>query len=386
MIKKFNVEKTRQLKKINSILSLFYRKPKTNECKDLIDAKNILVIDFALMGDMVMDIPFFRTIRRNCPNAKITMVCMQWAEVILGDQGLIDEFIVFNGKDYLASPKSIAKHYGDVRKALKQINTKSYDIGIEPKGDLRHTLFMRYTNCKRTISYNYTGGEFLVNESYAPKPETKHLIDEKLDLLEMSGFVIDDTDRLPELSLSDNWRRFAEDFKEKEDLRNRFIIGIHPGASNVNKQYRYYPDLVKKIDGLIDRNAVYCVFEGPGEEKIVDAVVEKLTSIGRDYRRIKRKVKEYISIVSICDVMICNDSAAGHLAAAYGIPTVVIFGPVKAETALPRGRNAIEFVSHEFDCKPCTLPVCPLGTEECIKSVGIEEVAERFKRIMDWHN
>lgn len=381
MIRKFNVKKTKQLKMINCVLSLLYKKPKTNQRIDLLDVKNILVIDFALMGDMVMDIPFFRTIKRNCPNAKITMVCMQWGEIILEDQGLIEEFIIFNGKDYLSSPKSVVKHYGEIRKVLKQINSKTYDIGFEPKGDLRHTLFLRYTNCQRTVSYNYTGGEYLVNESYTPKVETKHLIDEKLDLLEMSGFEIEEEDRLPKLNLSDEWRNFVHDFKQKEGLNDMFIVGIHPGASNVNKQYRYYPDLVEKIDELLDEDTIYCVFEGPGESKIVDEVSERLSSIGRDFRRIKRNVKEYISIVSICDVMICNDSAAGHIAAAYGIPIMVIFGPIKAETALPRGTGRIEYVSHELNCKPCTLPFCPLGTEECIKLINVDEVVYKCKTI-----
>ena len=382
MIKKFNIKKTKQLKAINKVLSLFYRKPKSYQRIELMDVSNILVVDFALMGDMVMDIPFFRTIRRNCPKAKITMVCMQWAEVILGDQGLVDEFVVFNGRDLLSTPISIVKHFKEIKNALKRVNAKSYDLGIEPKGDLRHTLFMRYAKCRRTISYNYTGGDFLVNESYTPKAETKHLIDEKLDLLEMSGFLIDDADRLPELSLSDKWRSFADHFKQKEGLRDKIIIGIHPGASNVNKQYRYYPDLVDKIDRFLDKDSVYCIFEGPGEDNIVNALEEKLSEIGRDYRRIKMNVKEYISIVSICNVMVCNDSAAGHIAAAYGIPALIIFGPVKAETALPRGKNRIEFVSHECECKPCTLPICPLGTEECIKSVRSDEVADKFKSII----
>ena len=45
---------------------------------------------------MIMNIPFLENIKKNCPKAKITMVCMPWAEVVLGDQNLIDNFIVFD--------------------------------------------------------------------------------------------------------------------------------------------------------------------------------------------------------------------------------------------------------------------------------------------------
>jgi len=379
LIKKFNVEKTKQLNKINKILSVFFKKPIAVNQVPLAEVKNILVIDFALMGDMIMDIPFFKTIKRNCPNAKITMVCMPWAEIILGDQGLIDEFIIFNGKDYISSSKNMLIHQREIRSALTEINKKKYDIGFEPKGDLRHTLFMRYTNCSRTITYNYTGGEYLVTDSFTPRDETRHLIDEKIDLLEMSGFKIEKDDMLPRLELSDEWRKYVENFCIENVLEGTdSIIGIHPGASNRNKQYRYYPELIERIDAIIDKEYLYFVFEGPGEENIVDEVTGQLEKIGRRYIRIKRKVKEYVSLVSKCRIMICNDSAAGHIAAAYGIPALIIFGPVKPETALPRGQAEVMYVSHNFNCKPCTLPECPLGTEECIKSISVEEVYDKF--------
>ncbi len=379
MIKKFNIEKTKQLNKVNRVLSFIYKKPESMFHQELDGVKNILVVDFALMGDMVMDIPFFKVLRSNCPNARITMVCMQWGKTILGDQGLVDDFIVFKGKDYLSSPGKAIRHIGEIRRALKRINQKKYDIGIEPKGDLRHTLFLRYTQCDRTISYNYTGGDYLVTDSLLPRVETKHLIDEKLDLLEMSGFRICERDTIPVLTLTNEWRAYARGFSDENDLLGKDIIGLHPGASNVNKQYRYYPDLIEKIECTLSSDSVFCVFEGPGEQVIVDRVVQRLDKLKRRYVRIKKSTKEYVSLVSICSIMICNDSAAGHIAAAYGIPTLVIFGAVMDETAIPRGRTRIEAVSHDLDCKPCTLPICPKGTEDCILSVSVDEVFQKYQ-------
>ena len=383
MIKKFNVEKTRQLDKINRLLAFFYRKRRTVEIVELKNVKNILVIDFALMGDMVMDIPFFKTIKHNCPNAKITMVCMKWAEIILGDQDLVDEFIVFDGKEKLSTPKKVFRNFGEIRSTLKEINKKEYDLGIEPKGDLRHTLFMHYTRSKRTASYNYTGGGYLITDSFNPKENTRHLIDEKLDLLEMLGFTIFDEDRIPELYLADKGIELCLRFKESNHLQNKTIIGIHPGASNVNKQFRYYPEVLNDFFNKIKNKEkfILIVFEGPNEEEIANKVSEQAKIINVNYIKVKRPTKEYVQLVSICDYMLCNDSAAAHIAAGYGIPTLVVFGAVKPETALPRGKNIVEYVSHAMDCKPCTLPTCPLNTEKCIKSISPKEVVDKLYKI-----
>lgn len=384
MIKKFNVEKTKQLNKINKVLSLFFHKPKCSNACELDYVKNILIVDFALMGDMVMNIPFLKSIKHNCPQAQITMVGMPWSEMILEDQGLVDEFIIFDGKNKLSSPKRIVKNLREIMKVLKIVNQKKYEIGLEPKGDLRHILFLHYTDCDRTISYNYTGGEYLITDSFTPKPETKHIIDEKLDLLEMSGMTIYDEDRIPKLKLSIEAEKSVNTFIYQNHIKNKRRIGIHPGASNINKQYRFYPELIESLVVDLKKDDIFCVFEGPEEEEIVNKVCTQLKKKDIQFLRVKRNVKEYINLVSICDYMICNDSAAGHIAAAYGIPSVIFFGPVMAETALPRGNCKIEFISHNLKCKPCTMPTCPLGTEECIQSITITEGLYKVKRCFGW--
>lgn len=380
LIKKFNVQKTKQLDKINKILSLFFKKPVCRREHELNEVKDILVVDFSLIGDMVMNIPFLQNIKYNCPKAKITMVCMPWAEAVLGDQGLVDEFVIFDGKNKLSGPKQILKNWGQITSTIKSLNKKTYQIGFEPKGDLRHTLFLHYIKCDRSITYNYTGGDFLVTDSFKPLQDTKHLIDEKLDLLRLTGFDINQDTTMPVLKLTDEWKYMADKFKKDNFEENRLVVGLHPGASNVNKQYKFYPEIVARIAAEYEEKIQFCIFEGNGEQEAVDSVCKKLNK--KQYVRVKKSLKEYITLVSVCDCMICNDSAAGHIAAAYGIPVLVIFGPIMDETARPRGIGRVATISKSCECKPCTMPVCPLGTEKCIKSIGVDEVFDEFKKMI----
>lgn len=380
MINKFNVEKIKQLDKVNGILSIFFKKKVKQNIIRPDTVENILLVDFALIGDMIMNIPFLKNIKSNCSKARITMVCMPWAKVILEDQGLIDEFIIFDGKNKLSTPIQMLKNFIEVKNTLNKINKKTYQIGFEPKGDLRHILFLHYTKCERSISYNYTGGTYLITDSFEPLPETKHLIDEKLDLLKLIGFNIEKEFLFPKLELSGDMIKLVQQFSIENKLDNKMVIGIHPGASNINKQYRYYPELVKKLVNEYGNQIIFCIYEGNGEKDIVDRVCAKL--VVSQYIRVKRSLKEYVSLISVCNCMICNDSAAGHIAAAYGIPVLVLFGPVNAETAAPRGFAYVKTISKEYGCKPCTLPVCPLGTEICIKEINVSEVFMAAKEMI----
>jgi ADP-heptose:LPS heptosyltransferase len=307
---------------------------------------------------------------------------MPWGKDILGDQDLIDEFVIFNGKDCLSTPFSWIKEIRLIRNTLLSINKYKYDIGFEPKGDLRHTLFMHYTNCKKTISYDYTGGGYLITDSFLPPDDTYHLIDEKLKLLELSGFKLDSTELIPQLIISNRYKDIAKEFINFHGLSDKIIIGVHPGASNVNKQYVYYPDVIMGLKKYLEAEYIILIFEGPEEYEIADQLVKVAEKNYIPYIHVKKSLKEYVALVSICNYMLCNDSAAGHIAAAYGIPVIVIFGAVSPETSRPKGINTVICISHSVICKPCTLPVCIKRTNDCITSITVEEVLNAFSKII----
>lgn len=385
MIKKFNVEKTKKISLLNKYLSFVYKKPNSKFYGEFEDVKNILIVDFSLIGDMIMNIPFLKTLKKNCPNSKITMVAMPWADSILGDQNLVDDIIIFDGKNKLSSPKAILRNWHSIKQTLKKINKKTYQYAFEPKGDLRHIWFMHMTNSLNTVTYSYTGGEYLVTDCFTPLEATSHLVDEKLDLLALIGMKIFDENKVPKLVLKEEDVESLGLFKSENDLVGKYIIGLHPGASNLNKQYQQYPQLIEIIKDKLEKDTVFLVFEGPGESEIVDKVCEKIKNNSINYLRVKKSINEYVKLVSLCDVMICNDSAAGHIAAAYGIPAVVVFGPVEPKVAVPRGDCSIIPISHMLDCKPCTLPMCPYKTNACIEGIKPDEIAEAFNKVVNYN-
>lgn len=381
MIVKFNTLKTKKIDRIDRILSLFYKKPQNMHSIELSRVENIVVVEFALIGDIVMDIPFLRIIKNNCPRAKITMVCEVWAETILKNQNLVDEFVIFDGKNKLSNPIKMIKNLKDIFRTIKKLNRKRYQIGIEPKGDLRYILFLHYILCDRTITYNYTGGDYLVTDCFAPLAETEHLIDEKIDLLNMAGFNTEDAILVPTLRVDKGWRKRLDIYIHDNDLLDKVIIGIHPGSSNKNKQYPCFPEAVESICEKYDQKYCFAVFEGPEDKNYADSVCKRLPK--ERYFRVNKTLEEYINIVSICDYMICNDSSAGHIAAAFGIPVLVIFGAVDAKTSAPRGNSKVSVISKKLDCKPCTLPICPFDTYECLQTISSVEVVDKFVELID---
>jgi ADP-heptose:LPS heptosyltransferase len=78
-----------------------------------------------------------------------------------------------------------------------------------------------------------------------------------------------------------------------------------------------------------------------------------------------------------------NDSGIAHIAAAVGIPTVVIFGSSNRTHWRPWTDAPNEIVFTEFRCQPCAGYECTeFGTPRCILEVPPSAVFTALERVL----
>ena len=95
----------------------------------------------------------------------------------------------------------------------------------------------------------------------------------------------------------------------------------------------------------------------------------------------KTSIQELCSYIGGCSLFITNDSGPMHVAAAYQVPTVAIFGPTRyKETSQWKNEKSI-IVRHEMDCSPCMKRECPLKHHNCMKEISVNEVIEAIKTL-----
>ena len=71
-------------------------------------------------------------------------------------------------------------------------------------------------------------------------------------------------------------------------------------------------------------------------------------------------------------VLVCNDAGARHVAVAFGVPCVVMFGPTSLEkTNLNLAR--VLALSADVPCRPCYRRTCPID-HRCMTRIGPERV------------
>ncbi len=153
-------------------------------------------------------------------------------------------------------------------------------------------------------------------------------------------------------------------------------LGINPGATYGSAK-RWYPEEFAKIAIEMSKKYDIVIFGGPAETNIAKDIETELVSKGiTNYQNLagKTTIHELIEKIAGLDLFITNDSGPMHIAAAYKVKTIAIFGPTKfTETNQWNNPNG-EIVTKNLDCAPCMKRVCPLKHHNCMKDITAADV------------
>jgi heptosyltransferase II len=168
--------------------------------------------------------------------------------------------------------------------------------------------------------------------------------------------------------------------KKNKDGKNK-LLGVNPGSSYGSAK-RWYPKEFAEVVSDLSSQYDTIIFGGPREKNIAKDIEKYLIEKGVDnYKNLvaQTTVKELIIQISNLDLFITGDSGPMHVAAAFQVPTVAIFGPTKdKETSQWMNENSI-IVKKNLECQPCMKRTCPLGHHNCMKLVISSDVLDVVK-------
>lgn len=160
----------------------------------------------------------------------------------------------------------------------------------------------------------------------------------------------------------------------------KYIV-LAPSASFIPKRWpiEYFVALAEKL--IIDFHVV--VLAGP-DDKFCDAF-EKISSSKLLNLQGKTTLKESMMILARAELSIGNDSGMNHIAEAYEVPVVTIFGPTDPLFGfVPHGKKS-SYLSKSLWCKPCsTTGKSPCYRKElyCMNLIKVDEVLARAREAL----
>ncbi len=158
-------------------------------------------------------------------------------------------------------------------------------------------------------------------------------------------------------------------------VKSDFVLGINPGATYGSAK-RWDPDRFAEVARTLaaEWGAKVVITGGPGETAIAADIERELGGNCLNLAG-RTSVRELMALIKRFNFFITNDSGPMHLAAAFGVPLVAIFGSTDHSTTYPLSDTAI-VVRESVECAPCMKRECPTD-HICMKSVMPETVIEK---------
>ena len=300
------------------------------------DPRNILVINFGQLGDVVLSLPALRVIRERFPHARITIAVGKPGGEIINLSGYANETlevdrVALRDGAKLVSIAKIFKFVGRVRKA-------NYDFVIDLHS-LSETNLLGFLSGAPHRLYSHRPGrslEYLAN--FKPRPprevKTAHAVDRYLDVVKPLG--VQNPTRLPSLKTAAVADRAVEALLKKEKAHSgELLVGLFPGAGHAARRWplEHFTELA---DHLIRNDRVrVVVFAGPEERGLVPHLrtIFPAKTIFLD----RLTIPQLASAQARLTLFVSNDTGPAHIAAAVGTPVVVIQDCPTPNTFTPVG-------------------------------------------------
>ncbi|WP_294961864.1 lipopolysaccharide heptosyltransferase II [Sulfurimonas sp.] len=320
----------------------------------------ILVILPNWLGDAIMATPAIELLALQYKDVKFTFVGSYASIETLKYHPLCQRAVVDNTKE--ASNRYLATY-----KLANELGT--FNLAVNFRNQLHSSLLLRLTKTVVCISRASWHSMFLL--SHTPKISTsQHLVKQYAQLAMIDADNWDG--HVPALALYIQAQKF-----------NRATLGINAGATYGSAK-RWYPERFAAVAKEFSDKFDIIIFGGPNEVEMANEIENNLKESGvRNYKNLagKTSIQELCAHIAGCSLFISNDSGPMHVAAAYQVPTIAIFGPTKYKETSQWMNNKSTIIRHDMDCSPCMKRECPLTHHNCMKSITSNEVIEEVKKL-----
>ena len=169
----------------------------------------------------------------------------------------------------------------------------------------------------------------------------------------------------------------------KSKDKSKRTLGINAGASYGSAK-RWQPNKFAIVAEELSKKYDIIIFGGENEKDIANEIEQRLIQLNiKNYQNLATKttIPQLVRIISELDLFITGDSGPMHIAAAFNIPTIAIFGPTKSsETSQWKNIKSV-IVKKTLECQPCMKRSCPLKHHDCMKKIDSSEVLDAVKTI-----
>jgi len=309
------------------------------------EPKDILIIKLDEIGDMVLSTHVFSLLKRDYPNASITVLCKPVVAELIEQHIHVDHV--------LTSVADWKKHY---------------DAIIDLRGSwqtLRKTLSMRPAVRLDQASIRWHN------------KRQGRIIHEATTHFNVVAPLLHDTSWIaPRLYTTASDRDVIDKFMMRHELNGYAILA--PGARSPLRRWPQERFATIALWLASEYNLKCICIGGPEDRTTIDAIVA--SSHGAAIAApLEWSLSTYTALCEKAALFIGNESGPMHIASTFDIPLVGIYGP-----GIPKRFDVLglksQIVHHVLECNPCDQVHCIHPANSCMMRANVDEVKLAVRR------
>ena len=337
--------------------------------------RKILIRSVNWIGDAVMTTPAISAIREHFPHAEIAILANALVSQLFSHHPGIDTIITFDRQ---------GKHHGIAGRLrlAAELRKHAFDLAVILPNSFDSALVPWLAGIPARIGKGSDGRTLLLSGRYnaAKGSPPCHEVEYYLNLMHCFGITGSSTH--PHLFITSAEESRASALLAESGIQSDdFVLGINPGASYGSAK-RWYPDRFAQVARRLadEWSAKVVIFGGPGETGIATDIESRLEGTSVNVAG-KTTVRELMALIKRCNFFITNDSGPMHIAAAFDVPLVAIFGSTDHTGTSPYNSKSV-VVRNNVECAPCKLRECPTD-HRCMTTVTEESVINAALELAD---
>ncbi|HTA76123.1 MAG TPA: glycosyltransferase family 9 protein [bacterium] len=315
--------------------------------------RHILVSRTDKIGDLILSLPVFQSLRKAFPNARITALVSAYAKEVVQGHPAIDSVELYDPREGV----------GPTLERFKQLNPDVF-IALYPRPKL--ALAARLAKIPIRIGTAFRWYSFLFNPRVNMRRRfgDRHEVEYNLHLLSPLG-VTSFASKL-EWPVTPAEKESAVELLQSRGIApGTHYVVVHPGhkGSALNWSIYHYSEIIAR---LCQEKDLRVVVTGGLDET---GLIAQLTSLLGFYTLENKPVyfigectlKQLAAVYQGADCFLSGSTGTMHIAAAVGTPTVALFCPIPETTPVrwgPWGNEAVVLMPRNLKCPDCRKGYC----------------------------
>lgn len=335
---------------------------------DLPNMRKIFIRSTNWIGDAVMTTPAMGRVRAAFPDAEIVVAANPTVTELLGHHPYCDRLLVYDKK---------GKHHGlgGLLRFCEEIRKERFDLAILFQNAIEAAIMTTLARVPLRAGYTSDCRGFLLTHRVSGWRRARgfHHTDYYLNML--AGLGIHGGNGRLQLRCHEEELAWA-----RRQLSDELWVAVNPGATYGGAK-RWLPERFAAVaDAIAEEFSVrILLIGGPNEGWIAEEVAANMHTQLHNFAG-KTSVRQLMALLSQCRLLITNDSGPMHVAAAFGVPVVAIFGSTDHTTTSPVSPSC-RIVRKPTECAPCLKTECPTD-HRCMTAVSVTDVLDAARTLL----